>query len=118
MSQTHRVGADRLTLATEPRPKRARVLARRVRRQCGDGLADWRVLLDSAQGQQRRALGGSDAGQARDVQALVAALGPQDAQRSASAGLPQPHRPIKSAAGNQLPVGGQRHAPDRGGVAL
>jgi hypothetical protein len=40
---SNRVGADCLTLATEPRPKRARLIAP-AHRQCGDGLADWRVL--------------------------------------------------------------------------
>jgi thiamine pyrophosphate-dependent enzyme len=44
-----------------------------------DLVRTWGVLLDSAQGQQRRALGSSDACQARDVQALVAAIAAQAA---------------------------------------
>jgi hypothetical protein len=87
------------------RPKRARVLHHRLQRRPGGRLADWGMLLDGAQGQQRRALGRRDASQARDVQALVPALRPQYAQRSTSAGFPQPHRPIKAAAGATRPRG-------------
>jgi hypothetical protein len=67
-------------------------------------------LLEGTQGQQRGALGGGHAGGARDVQALVAALGEQCAHTGASAGLPQPHRPVVAAAEDELAVGGQRHA--------
>jgi hypothetical protein len=49
---------------------------RRRRRDPGGRLAGWAVLVDRSQGQQRRSLGGGDAGQARDVQVLVAGLGP------------------------------------------
>ena len=42
----------------------------------------------------------------------------QGGQRPPGAGLPQPHRPVRAAAGHQPPVRGQRHAPDRAGVAL
>ncbi len=59
-------------------------------------------VLDRVQSQQRGALGCSDARQARGVQALVAAIGPQRAQRSASGRLPKPDRSVEAAAGHVL----------------
>src|SRR5438309_59387 len=94
---------------------RLRVTGERGR---GSRRSDWGGLLDGTQGQQGGTLSSSDAGQACDVQALVAALGPQYAQTRAGAGLPQPHRPIKASAGHELTVARQRYAVGRAAVAL
>ena len=60
--------------------------------------------LDSSQRQQRHALRGGHTGQAGDVHPLVTAIAPKGVQMCATARLPQPHRPIKAAAGQQPPV--------------
>ncbi len=57
-------------------PPSYRVLPHRLQRHRGRRIAGWAVLLDGAQGQQRRPLRVADAGEGRDVQALVPALGP------------------------------------------
>jgi hypothetical protein len=65
-----------LSPATEWRLSRAGVVAHRRQRQRGGRLAVWAVLLDRTQGKERSVLYFGDAGQPRNVQALVAALGP------------------------------------------
>src|SRR5260221_3321506 len=70
------------------------------------------------QRQERRPLCLGHTGEARDVQALIAAIAPQRVQTCTATHLPQPYHPVGAAAGQQLSVARERHAGDRAGVPV
>src|SRR5215467_15921318 len=74
------------------------------------GRSEWALLLSGPQGQQCRALGVSDAGYACDIHALVATFDAKRPQGGATF-LPELDRPVKAAAGDELPVGGKCQPP-------
>src|SRR5207244_12901322 len=75
------------------------------------------VLLGRSHIQQRLALGLVYAGQTGDVHPFVATVGAQGAQTDAAVGLPDLYRPFTAAAGEDLAVGRQCHAPKHARVA-
>src|SRR5262245_41426499 len=64
--------------------------------------------LNRPQRDKRGALRCGDTDQPADIHALVAAFGPQRGQTGATLDLPQLHRPVKAAAGEELAVTRER----------
>ena len=74
--------------ATEPQAKRAPAHLTGSSDQLAVASPAWPCWSTAPNASSDDALGGSDAGQAGDIQALVAALGPKYPQPAAGVGLP------------------------------
>ena len=91
-------GGEAPETGTGRRPRRSHSVPASATNRSGSqsSLVDNLLVVDSSQRQEGGALSRGHTGQAGDVQALVAAIAPKDAQSGAAARLPQPHRPIQA----------------------